>query len=167
MLVVWQWTNRFLKVFFILITAFVRIQFIDFSPPETCMKVIYKSLNIFLHASWMHGCVLLYPMQQVAKGMFLTLQNVSVSQSVSPLVNQSVRQSVRKSISPFFFVSTTPLKLLNRNFVVMKDILCRCAYSHFWQNMDIIVQRYIILCRLCDTGLARVHEFKWLLRSCL
>ena len=38
----------------------------------------------------MHGCVLLYPMQQVAKGiMFLTLLSVS--------------QSVQKSISPFFY----------------------------------------------------------------
>ena len=39
--------------------------------------------------------------------------------------------SVSKSVSPVFLVSTTPLKPLNRiswNFVVMKDIMCRCAY---------------------------------------
>ena len=36
------------------------------------------------------------------------------------------------SVSPVFFVSATPLKLLNRifrNFVVIKDIMYRCAYS--------------------------------------
>ena len=43
----------------------------------------------------------------------------------------SVSQSVSQSVSPVFLVSTTPLKPLNRiswNFVVMKDIMCRCAY---------------------------------------
>ena len=38
---------------------------------------------------------------------------------------------VSQSDSPVFLVSTTPLKPLNRiswNFVVMKDIMCRCAY---------------------------------------
>ena len=45
--------------------------------------------------------------------------------------DRSVSQSVSQSVSPVFLVSTTPLKLLNRiswNFVVMKDIMCRCAY---------------------------------------
>ena len=56
----------------------------------------------------------LYPTQRVAEGMmFLT------------------RPSVSQSVSPVFLVSATPLKPLNRiswNFVVMKDIMCRCAY---------------------------------------
>ena len=41
------------------------------------------------------------------------------------------RPSVSQSISPVFLVSATPLKPLNRiswNSVVMKDIMCRCAY---------------------------------------
>ena len=71
------------------------------------------------------------PHAQVAEGiMFLT------------------RPSVSQSVSPVFLVSATPLKPLNRiswNFVVMKDIMCRCAYPqeiliplffselrHFW-----------------------------------
>ena len=36
-----------------------------------------------------------------------------------------------KDILTVFLVSATPLKSLNRitlNFVVMKDIMCRCAY---------------------------------------
>ena len=40
--------------------------------------------------------------------------------------------SVRQSVSPVFLVSATPLKPLNRiswNFVVMKNIMCRCAYT--------------------------------------
>ena len=43
----------------------------------------------------------------------------------------SVSQSVSQSVSPVFLVSETPLKPLNRiswNFLVMKDIMCRCAY---------------------------------------
>ena len=43
----------------------------------------------------------------------------------------SVRPSVCQSVSPVFLVSATPLKPLNRiswNFVVMKDIIRRCAY---------------------------------------
>ena len=39
--------------------------------------------------------------------------------------------SISQSISPVFLVSATPLKPLNRiswNFVVVKDIPCRCAY---------------------------------------
>ena len=39
--------------------------------------------------------------------------------------------SVGQSVSPVILVSVTPLKPLNRiswNFVVMKDIMCRCAY---------------------------------------
>ena len=47
-----------------------------------------------------------------------------------PSVSQSVSQSVSPSVL-FFLVSATPLKPLNRiswNFVVMKDIMCRCAY---------------------------------------
>ena len=39
--------------------------------------------------------------------------------------------SVSQSVSPVYLVSATPLKPLNRiswNFVVMKDIMCRCAY---------------------------------------
>ena len=43
----------------------------------------------------------------------------------------SVSQSVSQSVSPVFLVSATPLKPLNRisrNFVVMKDIMCRWAY---------------------------------------
>ena len=50
------------------------------------------------------------PTQRVAEGiMFLT----------------------RQSVSPVFLVSATPLKPPNRiswNFVVMKDIMCRCGY---------------------------------------
>ena len=44
----------------------------------------------------------------------------------------SISQSISQFVSPVFFVSTTPLKLFNRiswNFVVMKDIMCSCAYS--------------------------------------
>ena len=51
--------------------------------------------------------------------------------SVSQSVCLSGSQSVSQSVSPVFLVSTTPLKPLNRiswNFVVMKDIMCRCAY---------------------------------------
>ena len=63
-----------------------------------------------------------YPTQRVAEGiMFLTRPSVSLS----------VSQSVSQSVSSVFLVSTTPLKPLNRiswNFVVMKDIMCRCAY---------------------------------------
>ena len=42
--------------------------------------------------------------------------------------------TIRQSVSPsvlFFLFSATPLKPLNRisiNFVVMKDIMCRCTY---------------------------------------
>ena len=58
--------------------------------------------------------IYLYPTQRVAEGiMFLT------------------RLSVSQSVSPVFLVSSTPLRPLNRiswNFVVMKDIMCRCAY---------------------------------------
>ena len=39
--------------------------------------------------------------------------------------------SVSQSVSPVFLVSATPLKPLNRillNFVVMRDIMCRCPY---------------------------------------
>ena len=65
-----------------------------------------------------HNPQFLYPTQQVAEStMFFT--RPSVSQSVSHTVN------------PVFLVSVTPLKPLNRiswNFVVMKDIICRCAY---------------------------------------
>ena len=43
--------------------------------------------------------------------------------------------SVSQSVSPVFLVSGTPLKSLNRiswNFVVMKDIMCRCiSTAHF------------------------------------
>ena len=60
----------------------------------------------------------LYPTQRVAEGiMFLTRPSVS--------------QSVSQSVSPVFLVSATPLKPLDRilwNFVVMKDIMCTCAY---------------------------------------
>ena len=41
------------------------------------------------------------------------------------------RPSVSQSVSPVFLVIATPLKPLKRiswNFVVMKDIMCRCAY---------------------------------------
>ena len=65
-------------------------------------------------------------MQQVAEGiMFLTRP------SVSQTVCLSVCQSASQSVSPVFLVSAPPLKLLNRislNFVVMKDLMCRCAY---------------------------------------
>ena len=40
-------------------------------------------------------------------------------------------QSVSQFVSPVFLVSATPLKPLNRisgNFVVVKDMPCRCAY---------------------------------------
>ena len=43
----------------------------------------------------------------------------------------SVSQSVSQSVSPVFLVNATPLKPPNRiswNFVVMKDIMRRCAY---------------------------------------
>lgn len=81
----------------------------------------------------MHGCVLLYPMQQVAKGiMFLTLLSVS--------------QSVRKSISPFFYqhnFSETPHHKLCSYEGHTMYIVDVHNYSHFYQNVDIIVQRYI------------------------
>ena len=44
----------------------------------------------------------------------------------------SVSKSVSQSLSPVFLVSATPLKPLDRiswNFLVMKDIMCRCAHS--------------------------------------
>ena len=47
------------------------------------------------------------------------------------LTRPSVSQSVSQSVSPVFLVSATPLKPVNRiswNIVVMKDIMCRCAY---------------------------------------
>ena len=47
------------------------------------------------------------------------------------LSRPSVSLSVSQSVSPVFLVSATPLKPLNRiswNFVVMKDIMCTCAY---------------------------------------
>ena len=66
-------------------------------------------------------------MQRVAEGiMFLT--RPSVGQSVSPSVL-------------FFIVSATPLKPLDRislNFVVMKDIICRCAYPQ-----EILIQFFM------------------------
>ena len=43
----------------------------------------------------------------------------------------SVSQSVSQSVSPVFLVSATPLKPLKGiswTFVVMKDIMCTCAY---------------------------------------
>ena len=48
-----------------------------------------------------------------------------------PSVSQSICQSVSQSVSPVFLVSANPLKPLDRislNFVVNKDIMCRCAY---------------------------------------
>ena len=72
-------------------------------------------------------CILLYPTQRVVEGiMFLT--------------HPSVSQSVSQSVSPVFLVSATPLKPLNRiswNFVVMKDIMCRCAYPQ-----EILIQLF-------------------------
>ena len=50
------------------------------------------------------------------------------------------RPSVSQSFSPVFLVSTTPLKPLNRiswTFVVMKDIMCRCAYPQ-----EILIQLF-------------------------
>ena len=70
-----------------------------------------------------------YPTQRVAEGiMFLTRPSVSLS--------------VSQSVSSVFLVSTTRLKPLNRiswNFVVMKDIMCRCAYS-----LEIFPQSYAL-----------------------
>ena len=66
----------------------------------------------------LRALLFLYPKIRVAEGiMFLTRPSVS--------------QSVSQSVSPVLLVSATPLKPLNRiswNFVVMKDIMCRCAY---------------------------------------
>ena len=48
-----------------------------------------------------------------------------------PSVSQSVCQSGSQSFSPVFLVCATPMKRLNRIswiFVVMKDLICRCAY---------------------------------------
>ena len=47
------------------------------------------------------------------------------------LTRPSVSLSVGQSVSPVFLVSATPLKPLNKiswNVVVMKDMMCRCAY---------------------------------------
>ena len=72
-------------------------------------------------------CWSLNPTQLVAEGiMFLTRPSVSQSESVSP----------------DFLVSATPLKPLNRislNFAVMKDIMCRCAYSQ-----EIMIQLFFL-----------------------
>ena len=51
--------------------------------------------------------------------------------SIMFLTRPSVSQTVSQSVSPVFLVSAIPLKPLNRiswNLVVMKDIMCRCAY---------------------------------------
>ena len=57
-------------------------------------------------------------------------------------VLQSVMQSVSQSISPVFLVSANPFKPLNRiskNFVVMKYIMCRCAYLQ-----EILIQFFFL-----------------------
>ena len=67
--------------------------------------------------------------------LYLTQQ---VAKSIMFLTSTSVCQSVIQSC---FLVSGTPLKPLNRvsrNFVVMKDIMCRCAYLQ-----EILIQFFI------------------------
>ena len=83
---------------------------LSFDIIQMLLKIILVTFkNLFL-TLW---C--LYPSQRVAKGM----------------TRPSVSQSVRQSVSPVFLVNATPLKPPNRiswNFVVMKDIMRRCAY---------------------------------------
>ena len=76
-----------------------------------------------LHFHYLYSTVdtkIFKPKQWVAKGiMFFT------HPYVSPSLSMSVRQSC------FFFISTTPLEPLNRiswNFVIMKNVLSKCAY---------------------------------------
>ena len=73
-------------------------------------------------------------------------------------------------------VSPTPLKPLNKiywNYVVMKDILCTCSYL-----LDILIwlflrtyrskgQKYIILCKFCETGLYRYMSLNEIEAVCI
>ena len=82
--------------------------------------------------------ILLYPTQRVAEGIIF-------------LTRQSVCQSVSQSASPVFLVSATPLKPLNRiswNSVVMKNILCRCAYL---QEVLGVMPLFELLTKIKDT----------------
>ena len=71
----------------------------------------------------------------------------------------SVSQSDSKSVSPVFLVSATPLKQLNRIpciFVVMKNILCRCAYPqeiliHFFFSKSYALFELKNLAKMKDT----------------
>ena len=84
----------------------------------------------------------------------------------------SVSQSVRQSWV-VFVVSATPLKPLNRNlwnFVVTKDILCRCAYSQeilnqffflgitlkFWPKLNILPKQLV-----SATPLKPLYRISW------
>ena len=81
------------------------------------------------------------------------------------LLNLEIWQ--KRNILPKQFVSLTPLKLLNiisHNLIVKMDILCTCAYSKeiliwffYLENMDLNGQKYIILSKLCETGLAGIN----------
>ena len=73
---------------------------------------------------------LLYPTQRVAEGIMFFIP-LAMSCGGYNVFDPSVSQSVSQSVSPVFLVSATPLKLLDRislNFVVIKDMMCRCAY---------------------------------------
>ena len=90
-----------------LVTRNTRVKFIAFYYTQR----VAKGINFFTDRHSVSPTFpFLYPTQRVAEGiMFLT----------------------RPSVSPVFLVSATPLKLLNRiswNFVVIKNIMCRCAY---------------------------------------
>ena len=90
---------------------------------------------------WYFG---LYPTQRVADGILF-------------LTRLSVSQSVRHSR---FFRNATPLKPLNRiswNYVVMKDIPCRCAYLqeiliHFYSRSNALFELRL-LAKMKDTTL--------------
>ena len=69
----------------------------------------------------------------------------SVSQS---FYQSTVRHSVSRSVRLVFFVSTTPLKTLNRMLcksVVTEDTMCKCAYSQ-----EILIHFFLGIMPLLD-----------------
>ena len=85
--------------------------------------------------------------------------------------------SVRPSVSPVSLVSATPPKPLNRiswNFVVMKNIMCRCAYPQesflgvrIFFNLEILPKWKILLKTVCQRHFSETAQRNFLkLCSC-